>query len=319
MRPVDANMLERSRVFLDRHKARKLSGRTKFRYEQTGQIFFGRHKKILDTKSTRTYWLRKAALEYYAEMVLFEAGSKKDLRRFRLAFLTLEKLYTPLVGAQATGSGVQCPLAIRARKKTKRSSLRNLPNDWRDQMLCGLVGAHRDWLLLLSIVGLRPDEIASGVDIEPYLEGIKISIKGSKVGDGKGQPLRVITSFGGWESELALGGARTITASSANAVSKFVGRHAQKIFPRTKDRVSAYTYRHQVAADLKASKLSGVAVSAILGHAVDLTKKHYGNYRQSRRNVDMHLISSTNIVKVKDRSKTFSSKRTNAAGSAFSI
>ena len=319
MRVVDALMIEQSKIFMDRHKARKLTDRTIHRYLQTGKKYFGRHKKIVDTSSARTYRLRKAALEYYAESMLFEAASQRDKRRFRLAFLTLEKLQASKIDHEASGAKPQFVLTARARKKSKRLSLKDLPMDWRDQMLAGVKGVHRDWLLLLSIVGLRPDEIASSVDIEPHLNGVKVSIKGSKTRNANGQPLRVIFSEGAWESELALHGARTITAPSANAVSKFVGRHAQKVFPRKKHRVSAYSYRHQVAADLKASDLSGVEISAILGHAVDLTKKFSGNYRQSRRQISVHLISCSNEVRVKSRPKAFGRRAQKSTKSGLSL
>ena len=308
MRSVDAKMIEQSKQYMDRHKARKLCQRTIHRYKQTGKSYFGRHRKILDTSSARTYRLRKAALQYYAELMLFDAARKLDFRRFRLAFLTLEKLHSPQVDEDAAATGVFFPIAQRARKQSKRSSLKNLPIDWRDQMLEGVSGEHRDWLLLLSVLGLRPDEIARSVDIEPYLNGVKIAIKGSKTSQGGGQAIRVVFSAGIWESELARAGARTITAPSANAVSKFVGRHAQNIFPRKKHRISAYTYRHQVASDLKASQLSGAEVSAILGHAVEATKKFYGNYRQSRRKINMELIACANPVKAKIRSKAIGAK-----------
>lgn len=318
MRVVDALMIEQSKIFMDRHKARKLTDRTIHRYLQTGKKYFGRHKKIVDTSSARTYRLRKAALEYYAESMLFEAARQRDKRRFRLAFLTLEKLQASKIDHEASGAKPQFVLTARARKKSKRLSLKDLPMDWRDQMLAGVTGVHRDWLLLLSIVGLRPDEIANSVDVEPHLNGVKISVRGSKTRSGFGQPLRVIYSEGLWEAELALGGAQTITAPSANAVSKYVGRQAQKVFPRKKHRVSAYSYRHQVAADLKASQLSSIEISAILGHAVDQTKKFYGHCRQSRRRVVMQLLAATNQVKVKARLGVRSVKNQVRQGSSLS-
>jgi integrase len=51
--------------------------------------------------------------------------------------------------------------------------------------------------------------------------------------------------------------------------------------------VSAYSFRHQVAADWKGliaeGQLSGAEASAALGHACERMRKHYGHRSQSRR------------------------------------
>lgn len=319
MRPVDANMIEQSRRFLDLHYAKSLSNKTRLQYKKLGAQYFGSHRKIRDTRSSRTYYVRKAALAFYAAEQLIEAAKVNDQKRFRLAVLTLEKLDTPLVGFAAIEAGGVCPILNKARRKSKRASLKDLPPDWRDQMLKGVSGLQREWLLLLAIVGLRPDEIANGVIVEPVLSGIKITIQGSKLKEKLGQAVRVIYSEGAWETELAAGGQRSIDAPSANAVSAYIGRRGQQIFPRKTNRVSSYTYRHQVASDLKASGLSGTQVSAILGHAVDLTKKLYGSFQQSRRNVSLRLISATNEVKIKPRSKKFGKIKHVGGGPSISL
>ena len=81
------------------------------------------------------------------------------------------------------------------------------------------------------------------------------------------------------------------------------GRLGRKVFgERRSNPVSAYSFRHQFASDLKASGLDGVTVSAVLGHSVDDTKKQYGTSKQARGAQTTRLISATRTVKVLKKS-----------------
>jgi hypothetical protein len=264
---------------------------------QTGSQIFGRHRQIYDTTSSRTYYLRKAALSYYASEKLLEAAKNKDFKKVRLAVLTLEKLNTPLVGMAAVSAGNGCAIKKKSPRKSKNRSLQFLPEDWREQMLDGVTGHHRDWLLLLSIGGIRPSEIERGIDVVPFEEGVKLLIRGTKTSRGYGQPERVVYFSGDWETELALGGPRTIYTERANTVSSYVIERGAALFPKAKDPVAAYSYRHQFGSDLKGSEVSSLEASAIMGHSVEYMKKFYGRATRAIRRLDIKLLHATNPVK----------------------
>jgi integrase len=174
----------------------------------------------------------------------------------------------------------------------------------------------REWILLLAVGGVRPEEIAMGVQVQPTDGGVRLTIRGAKTDRRHGQPERVVAAEGPLALLLAAGGARTISAPSANNVSVAAGRLGRKVFGvRRSNLVSAYSFRHQFASDLKASGLDGVTISAILGHSVDDTKKHYGSSKQARGLQTTRLVSSTRTVKVLKKSG-FLPTRTTATGSA---
>ena len=170
-------------------------------------------------------------------------------------------------------------------------------------------------MLLLAVGGVRPAEVAEGIEVQPIDGGVQLKIKGAKIDRGHGQPERVVAVHGPLALLLAGGGGRTIDAPSANAVSIAAGRLGRKVFGKRRSHlVNAYSFRHQFASDLKASGLDGLNISAILGHSVDDTKKQYGSSKQVRGLQTTRLISATRAVKVLKKSG-FSPTRT-AAGTS---
>ena len=124
-------------------------------------------------------------------------------------------------------------------------------------------------MLLMAVAGVCPEEIAKGIAVQPIAGGVQLKIQGAKIDRGHGQPERVITVHGPLALMLAESGERTIKAPSANSVSLAAGRLGRKVFgDHRSNPVSAYSFRHQFASDLKASGLDSVTVSAILGHSV---------------------------------------------------
>ena len=59
-------------------------------------------------------------------------------------------------------------------------------------------------------------------------------------------------------------------------------RLSKKVFPRLKECVSCYVYRHQLSADLKNAGVPPLEISTALGHSVDATKRFYGAAQSGR-------------------------------------
>ena len=285
---------------LKSYPERKLSNETKARYLQTGERHFCKHQSVMDTCKKGTYYLRKAAITFYALEQLRYAIAHADEALLDAAVLTLGRFDTKLSGQPAVNAGRKCPLKNTLPRCSKRQSLRGLQANWRERLLSGVTGKAREILLVLCAGGVRPEEIASGVLVTPHENGVILEVKGAKVSQSNGQPLRIFFVSSPFAAELAIGGKRIITGPSANAISQAVGRQARKVFGRRTHNVSAYSFRHQFAADLKsASNISDDDISAIMGHSASDTKRHYGTRSQSRSNIRVRLISASREVRPK--------------------
>ncbi len=294
---------------------RKVNERTLQHYQKTAELYFDCPEEALRTTSKATYYARKAALIYVAAERMVAAIKAEDIVNVLRSARVLRRFFTYSNGPEALAAGSVCPITAKA-KVGKRKSLRGLPDDWRAQLVAAAPSSCREWILLLAVGGVRPEEIAMGIQVQPTDGGVHLTIRGAKTDRGHGQPERVVAVDGPLALLLAEGGARTISATSANSVSVAAGRLGRKVFgERRSNLVSAYSFRHQFASDLKASGLDGVTISAILGHSVDDTKKHYGSSKQARGPQTTRLISATRTVKVLKKSG-FLPTRTTAAGSA---
>ncbi len=303
-------------TYMRTEKTRKVSKRTREHYERTARLYFDRPEEALQTKSKGTYYARKAALIFVAAARMIAASKIKDYLSSFKAARVLQLFFTYTDSATALAAGSVCPIDG-APKVGKRKSLRGLPLDWRAQLVAAAPSPScREWMLLLAVAGVRPAEVAAGIRLQPIEGGVELKINGVKTDRGHGQPERVISAVGPLALMLAVGGARTTPETTANAVSVAAGKLGRKVFGvRRSHLVSAYSFRHQFASDLKASGLDGLSISAILGHSVDDTKKHYGTSKQARGLQTTRLVSATRTVKVLKKSG-FLPTRTTATGSA---
>lgn len=171
-------------------------------------------------------------------------------------------------------------------KHSKRPRLRGLPADWRSQMFHGLSSQSTQHaaLAILSITGARPAEFQLGIDVTLQESGaLEITIQGVKTHGGKyGQQVRVLTvapmriEAHFLLQEVRFNGGKLLVTTSAKTLMACVHRLSTKVFPRLRKGISPYVFRHQFAADLKASGMPMTDVSAALGHSVDYTKRYYG-------------------------------------------
>jgi integrase len=314
--PVEFDaLLKFSGAYMQTEKVREVSERTRQRYEETARLYFENPNEALQTTSKATYYVRKAALIFVSAARMIAAIKIKDYLNALKAARVLRQFFTYTDGPTALAAGSVCPINAKA-KVGKRKSLRGLPLDWRMQMVDAAPSTCRDWILLLATAGMRPEEIAQGVKVQPVEGGVQLTITGAKIDRWHGQPERVLEAHGPLALLLAEGGLRTIKAPTANIVSVAAGRLGRKVFgQRRSHTVSAYSFRHQFAADLKASGLDGLTVSALLGHSVDDTKKQYGSSKQARGAQTTRLISATRAVKVLKES-AYASTRPTYGGSA---
>jgi|GEM_PF-4598985 len=86
-----------------------------------------------------------------------------------------------------------------------------------------------------------------------------------------------------WQAAAEAGGGMRVSVGSAKRLADEVARLGRRLWPRKRDTVSPYSYRHAFAADVKTQHPEDWdAIAAALGHSVPETQRHYGRAKQSR-------------------------------------
>ena len=178
---------------------------------------------------------------------------------------------------------------------SKRRGLGRLPADWRDQLLAVATSIELPPVLVLALTGCRPGELATGVQVETQGDQLLLTILGSKVSEKNGQPIRkiLVDPAHHWVKLLSVccaGQEAAITVRSPEAkLNRMLTRLAQTAMVRSSAlgstwnyRISAYSFRHQVAADLKALGAASSRIAEVLGHRSERTQTCYGQWNQGR-------------------------------------
>jgi integrase len=284
--------------------ARPISDGTREQYRRAARRLGGRHWRdyVADLVASRgvvgrsVVWVARAAWRRLVALAIMDAlrvaDRSPDPEERRAARRRMARLVEALEADLSEG-----PIQTTVRRKaSKRRGLSRLPADWRAQMVRAAQPRDRWPLAVMAITGCRPAELRAGVILKALPDGrVKCQIHGVKVREGAGQPWREIVEdpraalghelgHALWK-RLAEGGAIKVRiAPAGHAFQDRVSRLARRL---EFGGVSAYSFRHQVAADLKAlvaeGRISGAEASAALGHASARMRKHYGHRSQSRR------------------------------------
>lgn len=179
---------------------------------------------------------------------------------------------------------VKATMKPEGRSPKDASKRKTLPPASWQRIVFNAADAHqKPALAVLWATGCRPAEIEMGVDLERTTDGIIIRIPGAKVSETKGQPMRSVLIDPGSEAGKALldvmGAETSMTVQrTAKQVANDFTKHLKK--RAGMPQVSAYSFRHQAASDLKAGEADPVKVAEALGHASVHTQKHYGSKKR---------------------------------------
>lgn len=257
---------------------------------------------ICRTRSKSTYRRRVAAVMHCCRLQLQEALRNQDIAQREGDISSLASHVSVIEGVIGIMSIVEnhkgaCPLEETVRRKSKRSDLSKLPNDWREQLHQKF--AHNKYelaYLVEAVSGCRPGELERGVKVIFDGEGL-LTIRvdnGVKVTEEKGQPWREIRYRVGQDSHPlvnALSDAcRKLARDSGEAdtvvrIEKTTNWRAalslagQKLWPQLGFRISPYHLRNALASDYKRMGLSDKEVPIALGHCVDKTASLYGQFQ----------------------------------------
>lgn len=164
----------------------------------------------------------------------------------------------------------------RQQRNSKKASIKNLDADWRERV-CEAFVSHKylNAVRILACVGCRPAELQIGVQVYRETNGILFIINGAKLAKNKGQSWReiLLPLDHPIASQLAEKVHR-ITKKDKKLLTDTIGRYSAKLgFVG----ISAYSFRHQFASDLKASGFKKSEIAKSLGHQSVLTQQTYGN------------------------------------------
>jgi integrase len=195
---------------------------------------------------------------------------------------------------------------------SKKKSLRKMPKYWREMMWDRCENYdYKGALAILQLTGARPSEIERGVTVigDETSEFLEVIIKGSKQGKAKknGQAERSIfidmrthvyhrSAKDYLLSQVAENGYYVVQVN-AKRLNDCVRRISQELWPKKKNHITPYSYRHQISADLKGEGTPPPKVSMVLGHGSSLSKKKYAGKRQARGNTHIADVRCSQPVR----------------------
>lgn len=191
---------------------------------------------------------------------------------------------------------------LKIKSKSKRASARRAPTP--DALLVSMMGQRRNARVellaaLVSVYGVRPSELTKGVRLAANGHSLRVKVAGVKVDAVRGQVSRtlVVSQTGAGQSGLAVRllaqhTGQTITATPADL--KALWRALNEVQPG----LSAYSYRHARASDVKAASGGNrKMVAEWLGHANDKSQSAYGYSRSSRGAVAIEAAKGSREVR----------------------
>lgn len=206
-------------------------------------------------------------------------------------------------------------------QKSKRKSLKGLPDDWRDTMLESVKTEDQLPLLVMTLTGCRPAELKKGVQVIASNHLLAFIIQGAKVKENAGQPQRaiaidpksILSRNHALIDELFQSQA-TVRIEDDQSFQKRIHRIAKKLGFK---QVSCYALRHQLAADLKSNKNSRSEIALSLGHQSERTQRFYGNHNQGNKGgrvIEVHAHAA--ILPRPQAKQTFDQMRRSAGESS---
>lgn len=264
---------------------------------------------VSDTQKSTSYFARRAAVLHVTREKISTILAEQDVLQRAMKStsdraIQLEKisLWNAKIGELSTHLSVlesaptgPAPIANRVQKTTKRR-IGNAPENWREK-IADRMQKWKPQYLVSALTGCRPAELCTGVELAVKDGFLLARVHGAKITDKSGQKERVLT----WpvdhsaplfkqllELVKAAPGARLTvkiegTAKNPGAIfSNAIRDAARREFPGLTKTLTAYSLRHALASDLKASSFTSAEISAALGHLSIDTQSSYGHSNAAR-------------------------------------
>lgn len=252
------------------------------------------------SKKKNTYYSRIAACRYTLSRKLITERElacidifENDEDAFHSRMSTIKKLKYEL--AEVNNMPHASEIKSMMQRKSKRSSLKGIPTDWRKQLCYRMITSKYFFhTLVLAICGCRPHELKLGILIKlvniDQNENLVLEILGAKVTDQNGQKYRHLTFAADASNALLsplinfvneMGGSTILKIQDEKAFSTSISRFAAELWPKHKDPITPYSFRHAFASDMKANGNQDT-IAQSLGHRSTRTQKAYGQKQLSK-------------------------------------
>ena len=170
--------------------------------------------------------------------------------------------------------------------KTKRFMVRRLARDWQRTVVAQARIDKKYYLpiLTMALTGCRPSEVF-GTRFQLINGKVRVVIAGSKVTKENGQekrqfemdPSRIPMDLLLMLQTLQFVDIKELEKETdRTALRVYLNRMGKTLWPRSKVIISPILFRHQMAANLKASDWESCQIAGVLGHASENTQNRYG-------------------------------------------
>ena len=200
----------------------------------------------------------------------------------------------------------------------KIKSLKNLPIDWREKIIDQMSKKQQALAMVLAVTGCRPHELTLGIKLTWLEDGrLRVYVRGAKVRekirgypDAKaGQPWRrfdlhtyhpvlSLLADSQYGPEQRIEHEIVITETQKKSLCQAVQRAGENFWPRRDNKPTAYSFRHQFAADCKGTQVTWEELAGCLGHAVTETQNTYGRMSQARGRSGIHNLKTAREIKI---------------------
>jgi integrase len=190
----------------------------------------------------------------------------------------------------------------KTKKSNSKRNISKLNDNFRESILDYAIShnlkcAHA--LIALYATGCRPAEIEKGivVNFDDKTNVLEFRILGSKLNRAQKRGIAIrkikiqITDknerFYSHITEVFKNNPGSydykIKTESGKAFSGYISKISKELWPRKKHHVSAYSFRHAKASDLKNNDYSDIEIAQVLGHASTRAQQSYGRRNKKNR------------------------------------
>lgn len=254
---------------------------------------FSGYLGYLDSVPARAFYPSRAALLWQLH-TMAKARLADYNRRHRAgdwsgALEALKKAESAMKGADKLKQ-VEAPDG--ATKSLGNSSRRKIPaqSEWQTDMLEAATHAQISGIAVLILTGCRPAELEKGVSVTRTADSLIFTISGAKVTEDGGHEWRKVRHRIDMPPSPAIAAMLYILDEEGKGLvqrkAKRLGKDIEAINARMNasraKRPTAYSFRHQLSADMKRAKLAPERIAAVLGHRVTRTQQIYGHAGQGK-------------------------------------
>lgn len=153
--------------------------------------------------------------------------------------------------------------------------------DWRQKLFAEISPMYKMAAAVAAVTGCRPGELEKGIRVKRVDDDLVFLIDGLKVSDVAGQAqrllrIRIESVEAQYLANNLTSEPTTIKIRSAKSFTEAVAKAGKTAFPKLKERLSPYVWRHSLASDLKSGQIDSDTIAKALGHRVSRTQEHYG-------------------------------------------